>query len=203
MVNCKQDAFDGTLVKGSGRKQFNNEPNNLSTERHKEISQRELQTRPSEIRRACENLCRNTLCVRESLQLKNSESRKNPGRIPEKTHKPSRTTPEDYWVCWKNPRRIPEESRKNKHDRRTIPEESRKTPGKTNKTIRNTPCVRKSLQKYAVRARIFATQEFRIPEKSRKNPGKTHTPSRTILEDYRVYWKNPGRIPEKTNKTAE
>ena len=137
MVNCKQDAFDGTLVKGSGRKQFNNEPNNLSTERHNEISQRELQTRPSEIRRACENLCRNTLCVQESLQLKNSEFRKNPGRIPEKhtnLAEQSRKTIESGG-------RIPEESRKNKQDRRTVPEESRKTPGKTNKTIRNTQCV--------------------------------------------------------------
>ena len=130
MVNCKQDAFDGTLVKGSGRKQFNNEPNNLSTKRHNEISQRELQTRPSEIRRACENLCRNTLCVRESLQLKNSESRKNPGRIPEE----SRKNKQDR-------RTIPEEFRKTIGSIGRIPEESQKNPGKTNKTIRNTLCV--------------------------------------------------------------
>jgi hypothetical protein len=125
----------------------------------------------AEIHCACENLCNSRI--------------QNPGKIPEKTHKPSRTTPEDYWVCWKNPRRIPEESRKNKQDRRTIPEESRKTPGKTNKTIRNTPCVRKSLQKYAVRARIFATQEFRIPEESRKNPGRTPEKQTNLAEQSR------------------
>ena len=56
------------------------------------------------------------------------------------------------------------------------------------------------MQKYAVRVRILATQEFRIPEKSRKNPGKTNKPSRTIPEDYWVYWKNPGRIPEKQTR---
>jgi hypothetical protein len=54
-----------------------------------------------------------------------------------------------------------------------------------------------------VRARIFATQEFRIPEKSRKNPGKTNKPSRTIPEDYWVYWKNPGRIPEESRKNKQ
>jgi hypothetical protein len=176
MVNCKQDAFDGTLVKGSGRKQFNNEPNNLSTERHNEISQRELQTRPSEIRRACENLCRNTLCVRESLQLKNSESRKNPGRIPEKHTNLAEQSRKTIGSVG----RIPEESRKNPGKTNKTAEQSRKNPGRLpekqtrpseihracENLCRNTPCVRESLQ---LKNSESQKNPGRIPEEPRKN----------------------------------
>ena len=136
----------------------------------------------AEIHCACENLCNSRIQNPGKIP---EESRKNPG----KTNKPSRTIPEDYWVYWKNPGRIPEESRKNKQDH----------------------------QKYAVRVKIFAEirracenlcnsriqNPGKIPEESRKNPGKTNKPSRTIPEDYWVYWKNPGRIPEESRKNKQ
>jgi hypothetical protein len=126
------------------------------------------------------------------LQLKNSESRKNPGRIPEKQTNLAEQSRKTIGSIG----RIPEESRKNEQDRRTIPEEFRKTIG--------------SIGRIPEESR----KNFRIPEKSQKNPGRIpeHSPEKQtnlaeqsgrllgLLEESR---KNPRRIPEKQTRPSE
>ena len=56
------------------------------------------------------------------------------------------------------------------------------------------------MQKYAVRVRIFATQEFRIPEKSRKNPGRIPEKQTNLAEQSRKTIGSIGRIPEESRK---
>jgi hypothetical protein len=119
------------------------------------------------------------------LQLKNSESRKNPGRIPEKQTNLAEQSRKTIGSIG----RIPEESRKNKQDRRTIPEESRKTIG--------------SIGRIPEESR----KNFRIPEKSRKNPGRIpeHSPEKqtNLAEQSRKTIGSIGRIPEESRKNKQ